>query len=242
MVVKKVYDENLKEQKVWYDSTMFCFTRAVEHDSDNLVDLYVTFKNGWEYVYKNVKLEDYVLLLSGFEETSHGKTLNRIIKPKYEFEKLGKKDVNEIWEEYHTLTHEEKVKEEDISKTYFVSGHRDITLEEFEFNYQEALNDIVSEVPDCKFVVGDCEGVDIMAQNYLIDVLSISPDRITVYHISDSPRNINEKIKNTKGGFTTDSEKDAAMTAVSIQDIAFVRDCAKISGTGENILRRYLLK
>lgn len=242
MVIKKIYDEDKKEEKVWYDSTMFCFTRAVEHPDANLVELYVTFKNGWTYVYKDVKLEDYVLLLSGFEQTSHGKTLNKVIKPNYEFERLENVNVDDIWAEYYKIQNEEKEKEEDISKTYFISGHREITNEEFEFNYQEALNDIVSEVPDCKFVVGDYYGVDIMAQDYLVDVLQVNPDRITVYHMFESPRNINKKIKNTKGGFTSDSERDAAMTAASIDDIAFVRDCTKMSGTAENILRRHLLK
>ena len=58
----------------------------------------------------------------------------------------------------------------------------------------------------------------------------------------DSPRNKNEKITKTKGGFTSDEERDAAMTNASSKDIAFVRDNTKISGTGSNILRRYLLK
>ena len=31
--------------------------------------------------------------------------------------------------------------------------------------------------------VSSLYGVDIMAQNYLVDVLSVNPDRITVYHI-----------------------------------------------------------
>ena len=242
MVIKKVYNEEKKEQKAWYDSSMFCFTRAVEHPNANLVDLYVTFKNGWTYKYKDVKLEDYVLLLSGFEQSSHGKTLNKVIKPNYEFERVDNVDTNDIWQEYNELVKKEKEEETDITKTYFISGHRDITDNEFELNYQEALNELVSEVPDCKFVVGDYYGVDIMAQNYLIDVLQVDPSRITVYHMLEEPRNINEKITQTKGGFTSDDERDEAMTKASIADIAFVRDNKKISGTAQNILRRFLLK
>lgn len=242
MVIKKIYDEEKKEQKAWYDSSMFCFTRAVEHPNANLVDLYVTFKNGWTYKYKDVKLEDYVLLLSGFEQSSHGKTLNKVIKPNYEFERVDNIDTNDIWQEYNELVRKEKEEEIDITKTYFISGHRDITDNEFELNYQEALNELVSEVPDCKFVVGDYQGVDIMSQNYLIDVLQIDPSRITVYHMLESPRNINEKITQTKGGFSSDDERDEAMTKASIADIAFVRDIKKNSGTAQNILRRFLLK
>lgn len=242
MVLKKFYDEVKKEQKAWYDSSMFCFTRAVEHENANLVDLYVTFKNGWTYKYKDVKIEDYILLLSGFEQSSHGKTLNKVIKPNYEFERVDNMDTNNIWEEYNDIVKKEKEEEIDITKTYFISGHRDITDNEFELNYQEALNELVSEVPDCKFVIGDCYGVDIMAQNYLIDVLQVDPSRITVYHMLEAPRNINEKITQTKGGFTSDDERDEAMTKASIGDIAFVRDNKKISGTAQNILRRFLLK
>lgn len=125
-------------------------------------------------------------------------------------------------------------------KTYFISGHRNITNEEFENNYESALYEASCE--QAYFVVGDYYGVDIMAQNYLVDTLNIDPDRITVYHMFESPRNINPKIKNTKGGFTSDSERDAAMTEASDEDIAFVRDPKKWSGTGENILRRHKLK
>ena len=241
MVVYKIYDENTKTQKVWYDSTMFCFTKAVEHENENKVELFVTFKNGWTYNYKDVKMEDYVLLLSGFEQSSHGKTLNKVIKPNYEFERVKDENVDAIWEECNKLMEKEREKTIDINKTYFISGHRDITNEEFEINYQPVLNNVVSEVEDCLFVVGDYQGVDIMAQNYLIEVLQVDPSRITVYHMLEKPRNINEKIKNTIGGFKTDEERDKAMTNASFEDIAFVRDNTKISGTAQNILRRYLL-
>ena len=241
MVLFKIYDEKTKTQQAWYDSTMFIYTKAVEKENTNNVNLFVTFKNGWTYKYKNVKMEDYILLLSGFEQSSHGKTLNRVIKPNYEFERTEDMDVNNIWNQYNKLKEEESQKTTDISKTYFISGHRDITENEFELNYQESLNQIVSEIPDCKFVVGDCSGVDIMSQNYLIDVLQIEPSRITVYHMMESPRNINEKITQTKGGFKSDDERDEAMTKNSIADVAFVRDVKKNSGTAQNILRRHLL-
>lgn len=125
-------------------------------------------------------------------------------------------------------------------KTYFISGHRNITEKEFMENYAPAL--YLAACEKSAFVVGDYYGVDIMAQNYLMNSLKIDPDRITVYHMFEAPRNINPKIKNTKGGFKSDSERDAAMTEASDEDIAFVRDPKKWSGTGENILRRHKLK
>lgn len=128
-----------------------------------------------------------------------------------------------------------------MSITYFISGHRNITQKEFDTNYVPALKTAL-ENKDVYFVVGDYHGVDIMAQNYLIDVLKVDPRRITVYHMYNSPRNKNPKIQNTKGGFTSDSGRDEQMTKDSDVDIAFVRDPKKISGTAENILRRYKLK
>ena len=81
----------------------------------------------------------------------------------------------------------------------------------------------------CKFLVN------------LMDVLEIEPDRITVYHMFDEPRNCNPKIINKVGGFKSDDERDEAMTKNSSFDIAFVRDNNIITGTGKNILRRNLL-
>lgn len=51
--------------------------------------------------------------------------------------------------------------------TYFISGHRDITPEEFEKFYVPAIVDVIdtcnNNYDDCEFVVGDCRGCDEMA-------------------------------------------------------------------------------
>jgi len=124
--------------------------------------------------------------------------------------------------------------------TYFISGHRDLTVEEFESNYAPIIIKALSL--DSNFVVGDYEGCDIMAQNYLVNTLNVSPEKIKVFHMFTSPRNINPKITQTVGGFTTDVERDSAMTKHSDYDIAFVRPNKYNSGTAQNILRRYELK
>ena len=128
--------------------------------------------------------------------------------------------------------------------TYFISGHRDITQGEFEKNYGSIIKNIVdnNSPGTIRFIMGDYYGVDIMAQNYLIDTLNFPPDRICVYHMFDKPRNIHPKIENRVDGFSCDEERDAAMTRDSHIDIAFVRDHLKLSGTAMNILRRNLLK
>jgi len=238
MILKKKYDEKTRTQKVWYDSSMLFYSEMVEDEVGNYGNLFVTFKNGTCYVYKNVRFEDYVVFINGGTDVSQGKTLNKVIKSKYEYEKLGDSDMVALKEE---LERKEDVND-DKYITYFISGHRDITEPEFEFNYIPMINYALSKTPDAKFVIGDYHGVDIMAQNYLMDVLMLDSERVTVYHMFESPRNINPKITNTVGGFESDSERDTAMTNASFEDIALVRDNTKISGTGENILRRHLLR
>ena len=210
----------------------------VEDANENYGDLTVVFNNGTTYRYKKVGLGDYVYMVSGGLDASNGKTFNRVIKERgYEYEKIEPLSQAYIDQGYQEMLDRENMKE----ITYFVSGHRNITEEEFERNYKPALEEVVSSVPGCRFVVGDYYGVDIMAQNYLIDVLGVEPNRVTVYHMLETPRNIHPSITNTVGGFESDRERDTAMTAASFGDIAFVRDNTEISGTAENILRRYIL-
>lgn len=237
MILKKVYDKKTKTQKAWFDSTMIFYTEMVEYEDENKGDLFVTFKNGTTYKYTGVSFEDYLVFIGGGTDASQGKTLNKVIKSKYEYEKIGNADMDKIREDMNKA--EETVT--DKINTYFISGHRNITDTEFEFNYEPAINFALHENPDARFVIGDCDGADIMAQNYLMDTIMIEPDRVTVYHMLDAPRNVNSKITKTVGGFTTDEERDAAMTAASTKDIAFVREM-KISGTAKNLLRRRLLQ
>lgn len=239
MLITSTYNTDTRTEKCWFESSNIFYSEFVEDAEKNEGDLYVTFNNGATYKYKNVQLTpDYVMFKHGGLEGSHGKALNAHIKPKYTFEKMEAKDVSELTTE-RVLLQESQTKK-DTSKTYFISGHRDITAEEFQ-NYSQALDKIIKETPDASFVVGDYYGVDIMAQDYLVNVLKIDPAQITVYHMFNKPRNINEKITNTVGGFETDEERDAAMTTNSSHDIAFVRNHKKLSGTAQNILRRHLL-
>ena len=234
----KYYDKKTLTEKVWHNSSMIKYTEMVEDPNENYGDLTVVFNNGSTYRYKNVSLGDYVFMVSGGLSGSNGRTFNDVVKKRgYEYEKITPLSQEYIEQGYQEFMDRENAK----MVTYFISGHRDITEDEFERNYKPALESIVNEVPDCRFVVGDYYGVDIMAQNYLIDVLGVKPDRITVYHMLETPRNIHPEIKNTVGGFESDRERDTAMTKASVDDIAFVRDSTKISGTGENILRRHML-
>lgn len=122
-------------------------------------------------------------------------------------------------------------------RTAFISGHRDVTEEEFQEHYAVKISSAYFSGQN--FVVGDYYGVDIMAQK-LLHNLWAGPDRVTVYHMFDEPRNIVDEYRvNRVYGFKTDTERDAAMTVASDYDIAWVRVGKYNSGTAQNIIRRH---
>lgn len=139
-----------------------------------------------------------------------------------------------------------------MKKTYFVSGHLDLTETEFNEHYipkiQKALCD------ECNFVMGDARGADSFTQKYLSNHARESGypfhDQITVYHMFDKPRNNYGKFK-TIGGFDNDDSRDAQMTNDSHEDILWIRPIEEqkkklgakynpfhISGTTKNAIRR----
>jgi hypothetical protein len=239
MLKTSIYIQETLTEKAWYESSNVFYSEFVEDPNKNEGDLYVTFNNGATYKYKNVQIApDYLMFKHGGLDGSHGKALNSHIKPKYEFEKVDTRDTSKLTEQYHKLI--ERQEQEKKDNTYFISGHRNLTSDQFVV-YKDKISKILNENPKAMFVVGDYQGVDIMAQDFLLDELEIDSSQVTVYHMFDSPRNINPKVVNKVGGFTTDEERDTAMTYASSTDIAYVLDHTKWSGTGQNILRRYLL-
>ena len=236
-IIGKHYNQETKTDEVWYESSNVVYSKFVEHETDNNGELYVTFKNGATYHYINVDMPtDYLLFKSGGIDNSQGKTLNKQIKGKYEYERVSDEDINELMERLKAIEELDKLEEQYY--TYFISGHRQITQEEFDHSYAPMIDFVLEHTPDCRFVIGDYWGCDEMAQNYLVDTLEIDPSRITVYHMKESPRYYNKKIENFVGGFESDEERDAAMTDASNEDIAFVKDHTVMSGTAQNILRR----
>jgi hypothetical protein len=120
-------------------------------------------------------------------------------------------------------------------KTAFVSGHLDLTDEEFQQHYADKISEACNL--GHRIVVGDAGGCDLIAQKFLYHVPSEFCDHITVYHMFDHPRN-NPCGYSTIGGFQSDGERDEAMTEASDYDIAWVRPGREKSGTAQNILRR----
>ena len=135
--------------------------------------------------------------------------------------------------------------------TYFISGHTDLTLDQFNSHYKSKITDAASDSKSL-FVMGDAPGVDFMAQKLLLDLLGDAIyERICVYHRGDKPYMLaDEKIKRI-GGFKSHDNKDRQMTLDSNVDIAFVRSSEESkklygskynpnrkSGTEKNLERR----
>jgi hypothetical protein len=113
---------------------------------------------------------------------------------------------------------------------YFISGHLDLTEQEFQEHYAPRIDLAIAR--GATFVVGDARGTDALAQAYL----QRQGASAIVYHMLESPRH-NAGFP-TRGGFQNDSERDAAMTRDSAEDLAWVRPGREKSGTAKNIQRR----
>ena len=119
----------------------------------------------------------------------------------------------------------------------FVSGHLDLTQQEFDEHYKWMLDDAIKN--DYLIVVGDARGADLMAMTYLADV---GYTKVNVYHMFTTPR-YNCSVAgygryHTRGGYVSDKDRDTALTANSTYDIAWVRPGREKSGTAKNIRRR----
>lgn len=121
---------------------------------------------------------------------------------------------------------------------YFISGHRDLTWEEFAKWYAPAISRTLGTDNGAMFVVAECEGADRMAQDYLL-ACGVPVRNITVYHMLKTPRYLADSRIPTIGGYTSDVQRDEAMTKNSDYDIAFIRKGKEKSGTAQNILRRF---
>lgn len=117
-----------------------------------------------------------------------------------------------------------------MQTTAFISGHLDLTAEEFEEHYAPAIREGVRL--GWRFVVGDARGADARAQM----LLHAAGATAVVFHMFGAPRN-NVGFP-THGGFKTDGERDGAMTAASTLDIAWIRPGREKSGTARNLARR----
>lgn len=113
-----------------------------------------------------------------------------------------------------------------------ISGHLDVSKEEFEKHYREKIDQGIARGD--AFVVGDSRGGDSLGQQYLAKK---GVKNVVIYHLHQRPFS-NFGNWQTRGQFTNHTQKDAAMTRDSTYDIAWVRDPERSSGTRRNLERR----
>lgn len=123
---------------------------------------------------------------------------------------------------------------ETVNRIVFVSGHLDLTKEEFEEHYVPRLRKAVDN--GARFVVGDAAGADSMTQQWLVENDSRG-GKCHVFHMLEKPRYC-AAIFSSFGGYTSDEERDSVMTKSSTEDIAWVRRGREKSGTAKNLKRR----
>jgi hypothetical protein len=127
--------------------------------------------------------------------------------------------------------------------TYFISGHRDLTQEEFNEHYAPILEKVLKEDWDCNFVLGDWEGCDKMSLEFILSQ-SDYYDSIEIFYVDKIRiRPFGEHISNFERLYvvsrSTYDDCDETMTKFSDFDIAWVRPGREDSHTAMNIKRRY---
>lgn len=130
--------------------------------------------------------------------------------------------------------------------TYFISGHRDLTQEEFNEHYAPVLEKVLKEDWGCHFVLGDWEGCDKMALEFILSQEDYY-NSIEIFYVNKVRiRPFGKHIYNFKDLYvcsrSTYDDCDEAMTKFSDFDIAWVRSGREDSHTAMNIKRRFNLK
>lgn len=136
------------------------------------------------------------------------------------------------------------------SRVAFVSGHVDIEHDTFITKYKQNLDNAISS--NDKFIMGDADGCDAFALEYLLEA-TVDPKDITIYYFrgKNSKQYYLDLNVNVKDGYDSYSKRDKQMTNDSDYDIAWVRSTEeskrlygvkynpkKKSGTQQNIERR----
>ena len=237
--IAKYYDKKTLTEKVWHNSSMIKYSEMTEDPNENYGTLTVVFNNGATYRYDKVSLGDYVYTVAGGIDASNGKTFNKVIKERgYAYEKidpLPQSYINEEYDKYLKMV-------QDYGVTYFISGPENFTDEEFDhfIAVKLAMTQDIDEEP--KFILADSPVFGKRVQEYLINILGVKPENITVCKLSEDEDSYAVDGVNVNDEFDSEAEMDEKMTKCSIDDIALIRGNweAELTRQTKNIIRRYL--
>jgi len=117
----------------------------------------------------------------------------------------------------------------------FIFGPLSVNKDEFDINYVQLIKSYLEK--NANFIICDAAGVDSETQKYLASIFTEQEqeERITVYHMYESPRNLYCDA-GLIGGFLNDKERDKAATYNSHFDIGISKRLK--SGTEKNHQRR----
>lgn len=123
-------------------------------------------------------------------------------------------------------------------KTYFISGFVDLDIKDFTKFYIPMISTAIEE--GARFVVGDGNGTDAMAQAYLEQKLPQDQlNRVSVFFKGQKPMNYWNEQFLAFPGFVSHEEAAVAMTGCSDFDIAVLKPGREKSMTAQNVLRRF---
>lgn len=239
-VLKNEYDLERCVDSVWYESTNVIYSEFYEHDEDNFGELYIVFKGGKRYLYKNVSYMNYLYFKNAvFNEGSSGKALNEYIIKNYKGEKVDDASIDDI------LKRLNETDKKDV--TYFIHGDGDVDEFVFQGMYANTIDYVTESSSDSRFAVMFSDKYGMRSVKYLLDN-GIDSSRITIYmkesDISelDGPTSecIIVKIKDEK---YNDDFIAWQIQRCSFEDIAYVSqesldEIAKISKSAYIILKR----
>lgn len=121
---------------------------------------------------------------------------------------------------------------------YFISGHRDLTQEEFDANYAPAIDNGQTTWEDCEFIVGDCKGCDQMAAEYIakyieenMDEWDCVPCTLTIHHMFSEPR-FRVGTKADDGNYYIDVRERFNEGVEDESDLVTLEDCPQVHYVG----------
>lgn len=140
-----------------------------------------------------------------------------------------------------------------LHRKVFISGHRNISEEEFETHYKSKIDHFIHWInhsdsylnspKKLTFYIGDCDGCDKMAINYIISKLSRNI-KLVICSLKepfegqiDYSLCSNDNITVIKE-FDTHEDRDTYMTVNTNYDILWIRQNEWGSGTAQNFVRR----
>lgn len=121
----------------------------------------------------------------------------------------------------------------------FICGNGNITFEEFQEYYVNAINLTLTSLKNYSYILGDFRGVDTLVMEYLKDKTM----QVEICHLFNKPRYFPDKFKTfvedwkITGGFQTNAQRDRYMIEQCTHFIAIDKntDQNRVSGTYKNI-------